>query len=142
MHSPRDLTPTFSYRQRRSRGLGADAAKDEISETSRSDQRRSVPKYDGYLDGYDGWKARGWAYDSERPYESVELDLKIGDQHVYTLKADEFRADLAEHQIYGNSRHGFSFDFPVEACLGDTLTAQIRGTDFVLNGSPMPSKSA
>jgi molybdenum cofactor biosynthesis enzyme MoaA len=82
--------------------------------------------------------AWGWAYDSERPDEPVEVELKVGDQHARTLTADEFRADLANLQLFGNGRHGFSFSFPVEAGVEDTLTAQIRGTDFALKGSPMP----
>jgi molybdenum cofactor biosynthesis enzyme MoaA len=95
-------------------------------------------RYNGYLDTNDGWMALGWAYDSERPYEPVEVDFKVGNQHVCTLMADEFRPDL---QIFGNGRHGFSFGFPLEVNVGENLTAQIKGTNFVLKGSPMRQKN-
>ena len=80
----------------------------------------------------------GWAYDGERPYEPVDVDFKVGNQLVGTLTANEFRSDL---QIFGNGRHAFSFGFPLDVGVGEALTAQIKGTNFVLKGSPMLRKT-
>jgi molybdenum cofactor biosynthesis enzyme MoaA len=95
--------------------------------------------YVGFLDRNDGWTAFGWAFDSERPDQPVEVEFILGDQHVGTRKADEFRADL-QQKGFGNGRHGFRFRFPMEANGADTLTARIKSTEFVLRGSPMARK--
>jgi len=91
--------------------------------------------YIGFLDTNDGWTALGWAFDSERPDEPVEVEFMLGNEHVATLKADEFRADLQQGGL-GDGRHAFRFRFPLEAN-GAALTARIKSTGFVLSGSPM-----
>lgn len=92
-------------------------------------------KYEGYLDGNDGWTAFGWAFDSARPDEPVEVEFLLGPERVGSLKAQDFRPDL-QQAGRGNGRHAFSFTLP---CAGGThaLTARIRDTDFILTGSPM-----
>ncbi len=92
--------------------------------------------YAGHLDTNDGWTAFGWAYDSRRPDEPVEVEFMLGDEHVATLRADEFRADLRQSGL-GDGRHAFRFRFPAEANGANALTARIKSTDFVLRGSPM-----
>jgi hypothetical protein len=93
--------------------------------------------YNGYLDWNDGWAAFGWAFDSDRPDEPVEVEFRIGMQYLGALKADEFRPDLRQ---FGTGRHAFSFRFPPQANIAGNLTAQIKNTGFVLKGSPMALK--
>lgn len=96
--------------------------------------------YDGFLDAYDGWSARGWAFDSERPNEPVEVEFMIGDEYAGSLMANEFRFDLQENAV-GNGRHAFTFSFPLGTVLNDKLTARIKGTSFVLRGGTMKQKA-
>ena len=93
-------------------------------------------RYNGSLDTNDGWTAFGWAYDSERPDEPVDVEFLVGGRHIGTLTADSFRPDLQRHGI-GDGRHAFAFRFPLDVDGADGLVARVKDTNFVLNGCPM-----
>lgn len=94
--------------------------------------------YDGYLDGNDGWSVSGWAFDCRRPNEPVEIEYSFSTGQSGTVAASAFRADLQQHGI-GDGRHAFSISFPDGGMFRElTITARVKGTDFVLKHSPMP----
>jgi GT2 family glycosyltransferase len=60
----------------------------------------------GNLDRADHDELTGWAWDPARPNEAVDIEILDGEVVVLTLRADEFRPDLARAAI-GDGRHGF-----------------------------------
>lgn len=94
--------------------------------------------YDGYLDVNDGWRVSGWAYDARSPNDPVEIAYEVSTGETGIVSAADFRPDLLQHGL-GNGRHAFSFELPIapERKEAVTVSARIKGTDFVLKGSPM-----
>ena len=90
--------------------------------------------YNGYLDGYEGLTAWGWAFDERRPDTPLVIEFHAADQKIGAALADQIRPDLRQ---FGNGRHAFSFRLPSTIGQDALLTARIAGTDFILNGSPM-----
>jgi molybdenum cofactor biosynthesis enzyme MoaA len=96
--------------------------------------------YSGYLDGNEGSSAFGWAFDSDRPDESVEVEFALNAKPIGSVRADQFRDDLKKHGL-GNGRHAFTFRLPSEARVqGKKLSAQIKHTNCLLKGSAMPHR--
>lgn len=93
----------------------------------------------GFLDDFSPSSKiiRGWAWDSSRPDEPVEVELFDGNNRLGTVKADILRQDLVKEKR-GNGRH--AFEFPVPDRLLDGKEHQIRaifaGTGQALNHSP------
>jgi hypothetical protein len=50
----------------------------------------------------------GWAFDTEDPERSLDIDIFLGDRHVAALGTDVFRGDLALH-LGSGGRHGFKY---------------------------------
>ena len=98
----------------------------------------SAAPFRGYLDRNDGSTVEGWACDARRPDTPVEIEFRFSSGLNGAVLADEFRPDLLAAGI-GHGRHGFRFALPLQpaAAAAVQLTARIRGTDFVLSGSPM-----
>jgi len=94
--------------------------------------------YTGCLDMNDGWTVEGWAFDARRPCEPVEVEFMLSSGVLGTVVADVFRRDL-EQSKFGNGRHAFRFVLPALSLGGDNeqITARVKGSDFVLDGSPM-----
>jgi len=93
-------------------------------------------RYNGYLDGNDGYEAFGWAYDSERPGGGpVEVECFLGEQLVTTVMADQPRPDLAQ---IGFPNHAFRLRLPWN--MVGLLSVRIKDSGFVLHGSPMERK--
>ena len=79
----------------------------------------------------------GWAWDSNRPNASVNVDIYAGSDLLATVIANEFRADVANH-TRDNGCHGFSFGTPSHLGSNGThiVTVKIAETDIVLSNSP------
>ncbi len=97
--------------------------------------------YDGFLDANDGWSARGWAIDRARPDDPVEIEYELSSGVSGTVLANQFRADLATAGV-GNGCHAFTIELPRQngATAPVGISARIKGTGFVLSGSPMPQR--
>lgn len=93
--------------------------------------------YVGYVAALNARTVLGWAIDEERPGESLEIEITLGDNYLVTVKADEFSPGLQQHGI---GPHAFTFHYPEEAGADEVLRARIKGTDFELVGSPLRSK--
>lgn len=91
----------------------------------------------GSLDNADSKVIQGWAWDPQRPDESIEVDIYDGKSLLGKVSADRFRKDLVENGK-GNGRHGFLF--PTPASLKDgrphSIRAMISGTEIELKKSP------
>jgi molybdenum cofactor biosynthesis enzyme MoaA len=93
-------------------------------------------RYHGFLDDNDGSEAHGWVHDVEHPDGGpVEVECFLGDELVATVLANEPRPDL---KAIGRTGHGFRFRFPRTAV--GALSVRIKGSEFVLPGSPMARK--
>jgi O-antigen biosynthesis protein len=73
----------------------------------------------GNLDGLDGNRITGWAFDPAHPETPVILEILDGDGLLARVTANRFRADLEAAGI-GDGRHGF------ELMLPSPLSAQTR----------------
>ncbi|RRA99985.1 putative Ig domain-containing protein [Larkinella rosea] len=93
--------------------------------------------FDGYVYGADCSTFRGWAWDGNKPNTPVSVEILDGPNVIGTLTAGEFRADL-QKAGKGNGNHAFYFSIP-ERLIDNNLhllTARIRGSNFILKGSP------
>ncbi len=59
------------------------------------------------IDSFSGGQLVGWAYDTEAPDATVELDVYDGQDLVGQGRAENYRADLAQAGM-GDGRHGFT----------------------------------
>ncbi len=97
--------------------------------------RGSLPE--GWLDAADCTMIAGWAWDSARPNESVDVRITISDGQDMTVAASSFRQDLLEHGK-GNGHHGFVVGRPQLRIGSGTrrVSASIAATGVPLTGSP------
>jgi GT2 family glycosyltransferase/glycosyltransferase involved in cell wall biosynthesis len=61
----------------------------------------------GNIDRIDYDEISGWAWDPERPNESIDIEILDDGEVVLQIPADQFRADLVDAGT-GSGRHGFS----------------------------------
>lgn len=93
--------------------------------------------YNGTLDGFVNGEIVGWAYDYDHRDDSVTVEFYDGEEKVGSVKADQFRKDLADKKI-GTGKYGFQFPIPESLKDGKTheIHAKIKDTTFELNKSP------
>ncbi len=72
----------------------------------RSGPDGSGPAVVGYIDKVDGTRISGWAWDRTQPDLAVDVDIRIGERTVATVRADRLRKDLARSGT-GNGYHAF-----------------------------------
>ena len=97
------------------------------------------PFYDGALEITDCTQIKGWAWDSERPFEPIYVDLYDGPNLLTTVLANRYRQDLFDTQK-GDGRHGFLILTPNALKDGalHNLSAKFGGTSIELEYSPRP----
>lgn len=97
--------------------------------------RGSLPE--GWLDTADCTMVAGWAWDSARPNEPVEVRIEISNGEDMTVAATIFRQDLLQHWK-GDGRHGFVVTAPQLKIGSGTrrVSATIAATGVPLTGSP------
>jgi hypothetical protein len=96
-----------------------------------------LPRYQGSHDRTDGDRISGWAWDSTRPDEPIDVGIYDGERLLATITANTFRQDLLDAGI-GDGKHGFVYTPP--ASLGDGRTHMIRvkisGTSIDVKNTP------
>ena len=94
-------------------------------------------RYRGAHDRADAERISGWAWDSTRPDEPVDLDIYDGDTLLAKITANTFRQDLFNAGI-GDGRHAFVYTPPASLKDGSTHTirAKVSGTDVNLKNTP------
>src|SRR5215469_14358965 len=108
---------TFDSRRDESNTAAATASQQmgekKISATSayspsrpESERAASTAGLEGKVVGLEGDRITGWAWDSTRPYDPVEVELFVGSVLVGRDKADKFDLELAKAKI-GNGMHRF-----------------------------------
>jgi len=97
----------------------------------------SKSTYDGFLDRADCHVISGWAYDTNRPDDPVDIEIYKDGVLLGTLRADKPRLDLLAAGK-GNGRHGFSL--ATLSWLGEakscSICVKVAGSDFELSQSP------
>lgn len=83
-----------------------------------------------------GWTVYGWAYDSSRPDDPVEIELFENGNFLGRVVANIFRQDLLTAGK-GNGVHGFSFNLAGIIKDNCFISARIAGTEFFLFNSPI-----
>jgi hypothetical protein len=71
----------------------------------------SGPSIVGYIDRIDGARISGWAWDRTQPNLTIDVEIRIGDRVVATVRADRLRKDLARSGT-GNGYHAFEAVLP------------------------------
>jgi O-antigen biosynthesis protein len=94
-------------------------------------------RFQGHFEGARGGWIEGWVLNLADPNDPSIVEVFADGQLIAEIAASLFRQDLADASI-GVARHGFRVPVPVEILDGreHVLTAQVRGSDFVLTGSP------
>lgn len=97
----------------------------------------------GHVDSTDGNRIHGWAFDPRRPDAHLDIGVYLGEQCLFTLRADRFRQDLLEIG-YGDGRHGFEVYTPAELFITPFVILQVRfmegGRELV--GSPVAARTS
>lgn len=63
----------------------------------------------GCIDEMSRERVVGWAWNPDRPDDTLQLDLLDGDEHLLTIHANLLRTDLRDAGV-GNGRHGFAVE--------------------------------
>lgn len=66
---------------------------------------------EGYIDFVGPRRTFGWAWCREFPETAVDVEIRIDDRPVVTVRADKFRQDLVRARV-GNGHHGFDVALP------------------------------
>ncbi|MGA0556507.1 sialate O-acetylesterase [Larkinella sp. VNQ87] len=86
--------------------------------------------YEGNLESVSCASIQGWAYNKGYPDKPVTVELLANNLVIDSLKADDPRE--------GAGNRGFNFAFPASLKNGQNqvIAVQVKGTDYVLPGSP------
>jgi hypothetical protein len=95
------------------------------------------PLYEGYHDSLDCSYAVGWAWDSNRPNDPINVDVYDGTTFLGSTPANVFRQDLL-NAGKGNGSHGFGFSLPSSVRNGSTHSIAVKfgSTPTTLTWSP------
>jgi glucose/arabinose dehydrogenase len=93
------------------------------------------PQYQGFHDGAGCNTIQGWAWDSNNPSATVNVDIYDGNTFIAIAQANIYREDLLN--ALGSSSHGFSC--PTPAALKDgaahSIVVKFSGTNILLSNS-------
>ena len=89
--------------------------------------------YVGYIDVVRKDLVAGWAFNSRRPNDSIEVELLLGERQPIVAKADRLRDDLLQSGI-GNGRHAFEVAIEGNVNL-NALRVRVRGADYYLENA-------
>jgi len=81
----------------------------------------------------------GWIWDTDNPERHFDVQLVIGEQHVATLEARDYRDELARAGI-NDGTYVFSYIPPEEVDLGKEIFACVDGSDVRIR--PLPPTCA
>jgi alginate O-acetyltransferase complex protein AlgJ len=83
----------------------------------------------------------GWAWDKNRPDQSIKVDIYDGYQPLQTIMAGAFQREILDLGI-GNGRHVFSYPLPPQLKDGKPHEIRVRfaGTSIDLQGTPLQIK--
>ncbi|RRB00664.1 hypothetical protein EHT25_20935 [Larkinella rosea] len=100
--------------------------------------------FEGYLDKVECGTIRGWVWDRNKPNTPFLLEFLDGatietETVIGETNADIFRQDLKDAGK-GNGNHSYSFTVPekVKNNQAHTIWGRIKGSNYVLKGSPKP----
>ncbi len=105
-----------------------------VASTTTSAQKTTVT---GLIERVEGNKVYGWAFDSERPEEAVQVGVRAGAHCIGTGTADLLRPELQRAGI-GQGRHGFSIDVNIPFYSGQRIELELfdTGTGSALAAVP------
>lgn len=100
-------------------------------------------EYEGYIDSIMRRAVHGWVWCPNVPERVMPVELLEGDRVLATAVADIHRADLASAHR-GNGRYAFILSIPpgLDDDLAHPLSVRVKGTGFLLAGSPITYRSA
>lgn len=96
-----------------------------------------VPRYEQIAEQVGCEGVVGWAWDSAKPNEALEVIVYVDGTLVDRVQADKFRQDLQERRM-GDGRHGFRWEIPhwVQDGNPHTIEVQVADTGRILRGTP------
>lgn len=108
-----------------------------VSAAPTSEAGTIPPTYEGFHDVVNCNGIMGWAWDAERPEDSLEVDVYDGTRMFRRVTADQFRSDLLQAKK-GNGRHGFTIPTPPELRDGrpHEIYMKYAGTSWNLDNGP------
>lgn len=92
----------------------------------------------GHVDRAESTGVAGWAADSDRPDDSVDVVVYVNGRRLARVSCDRFREDLRAAGKYGDGRHAFSFQFPQPLSVELVRRIEVR---FAQTGSVLPEGS-
>jgi GT2 family glycosyltransferase/spore maturation protein CgeB len=102
---------------------------------------RFIGRLDDFLVHDDHIALSGWAQDTARPFDPVEVEIRADDTLLCQLRADLYRGDLKANGI-GVGRHAFVAKLPLpEGDLPQNVLAVIAGTGLII-GARKPLRVA
>ena len=96
-----------------------------------------APDYRGFHEGATGQRISGWAWDSARPDEPIDVDIYDGDTLLATVRANRFHQSLLDARR-GNGQHLFFYALPTRLKDGQPhiIRIKVAGTSIELNKTP------
>jgi SAM-dependent methyltransferase len=95
------------------------------------------PRFAGFLESVNADRLGGWAWDSQRPDDPIDVDIYVDGSLTRTIRADHLGADLLNVGI-GNGYHRWSC--PLSELISDDnlheFAVRFSGTDTQLGHSP------
>ena len=97
----------------------------------------TLVRTEGVLGAVTAERIAGWAWDMDKPDESISVDIYDGTTLLATIPADRFRQGLLDKKK-GNGRHGFAYKVPATLRDGQphTIHVKISGAEKELSRSP------
>jgi hypothetical protein len=80
----------------------------------------------GFIDSITRQGISGWAADSVRPDESIDVRVYLNGSQIAQITCDRPREDLRELGAYGDGRHGFAYEFSPPLPSGSEARVTIR----------------
>jgi hypothetical protein len=71
----------------------------------------TLPTTVGFVDAIAGETIYGWAWDRRKPSERLTIHVRVGDEEIGVVTADQEREDLRDGKV-GDGKHAFVFRLP------------------------------
>jgi hypothetical protein len=88
----------------------------------------------GHIDLVDRHVVRGWAADTDQPFEAVEVAIVVDGRPAAVVRADQERDDLKDSASLGSGRHGLVYLFEPPLPADQAHQVNVR---FVKGGKPL-----
>lgn len=90
--------------------MTAEQVNEPSPQAPKPDGAATSASVEGYIDGFDGTRLAGWAFDHAQPEAALQIEVHHRGERISTGRADRLRADLKRVGI-GDGCHAFEITF-------------------------------